>query len=787
MKRSEAARYARWSVSVAALLAAITLGVYLRREVVKTIEIKNAPAPAPQNVERQSNGLTFSKVEGNRTVFTVNAGKSTEFRDKGASLLEDVRITIFGKTGERHDTIHTQSCQYAKESGTVVCSGDVQLDMQSAADAERVAKTPTGAAPEIVHVETRNVTFNRGTGAAHTPEAVRFTFPGGSGDAIGVDYDSGEGTARLLRDVKFTLRQPVTAGGKAGKENSLPTDDVQVQGTALDFARDARRMHLQGPAEAQTSTARLTAGEFTLELDEGFRAQNLLATAGATGKQPAINTLGPGGSTAINADRLSAQFAPQGWLEKINADGNVQGAKRATAGQDDFSADQAAMDIWPRVSDPKELELTGNVVVKSLVNQGGPARLLQTTALRMEFSGGKQGQQSIPKYAETLGPGTLEWTDGAPPSGNARALSEGKTKLSAGKLQLSFGAQGKASSLVATGNVRTERAADGHPTQIATAQKGTAQLADGGGWSRMDLQGNVRLSEGDRKAQAGRAVFVRADQTATLTEQAAVRDATAETRATRITFSQATGDIRAEGKVRSTDFSSRSGTLQLAPAATNITADVMQANSKTGRALYSGGARLWQGDSVMEAEAIELLRDQRILNAAGNVRAVFPQSPQNSKTGPSGTQAQARKLNLWHLSAATLTYNDKESFAHLEKNVVAQSADQRIRASAMDLYFTRSTTAGSSAVAGSGAQQISKAIGTGGVVVEDGVRKATAERGEYTAADGKFVMSGGNPTLADGTEGTTSGRQLTFFLADDTIIVDSENGSRILTKHRVEK
>src|SRR5256885_9938435 len=36
-------------------------------------------------------------------------------------------------------------------------------------------------------------------------------------------------------------------------------------------------------------------------------------------------------------------------------------------------------------------------------------------------------------------------------------------------------------------------------------------------------------------------------------------------------------------------------------------------------------------------------------------------------------------------------------------------------------------------------------------------------------------------------EGTTTGRQLTFFLADDTIIVDSENGSRTLTRHRVEK
>jgi lipopolysaccharide export system protein LptA len=86
-----------------------------------------------------------------------------------------------------------------------------------------------------------------------------------------------------------------------------------------------------------------------------------------------------------------------------------------------------------------------------------------------------------------------------------------------------------------------------------------------------------------------------------------------------------------------------------------------------------------------------------------------------------------------------------------------------------------------------GAQQINRAVATGAVTVEQASRRATAERGEYTASDGRFVMSGGTPMIFDATEGTTTGRQLTFFLADATIIVDSENGSRTLTKHRVEK
>ena len=86
-----------------------------------------------------------------------------------------------------------------------------------------------------------------------------------------------------------------------------------------------------------------------------------------------------------------------------------------------------------------------------------------------------------------------------------------------------------------------------------------------------------------------------------------------------------------------------------------------------------------------------------------------------------------------------------------------------------------------------GPQQIDRGVATGGVIVEEGLRKAVAERGEYTASDGRFVMSGGTPTIFDGSAGTTTGRQLTFFLASDTIIVDSENGSRTLTKHRVDR
>src|SRR5271169_2797724 len=154
MKRSEAAKYARWSAAAALLLATVTAGVYLERKWVGYREKQKAPPPAPQDVERRSNGITFSKGEGTRKLFTVEASKMTDFKGKDASLLEDVKITIFGNSGERHDIIHTQSCQYEKTGGDIACSGEVQFDLESKAEYERVAKNPGMAAPQKIHVET---------------------------------------------------------------------------------------------------------------------------------------------------------------------------------------------------------------------------------------------------------------------------------------------------------------------------------------------------------------------------------------------------------------------------------------------------------------------------------------------------------------------------------------------------------------------------------------------------------------------------------------------------------
>ena len=773
MLGTEAARYARWSAGVAMALVAITLGVYLQRGWVARRERKKAPPPAPPSVEKQSTALAFSKVEGNRTLFTVRASRSTEFKGRPEDLLEDVQITIFGRNGERRDTLHTQSCQYTKDGGRITCAGEVQMDLQSAAEAERAAQKPRGAARSL-HVETRGVNFGRESGLAQTAEMVKFAFAGGEGQALGLEYRSDEGLVRLEKDVRLRLKRPVEGGARA-----VPiagSEAVEVTGTSLEYRHERRVMRLSGPVRAASGTTTLAAGELALELDANYQAQRLVARPGtAGGQRPEVHTKRAGGGGQVSADELLARLDPGGSVTRVEGTGRVQGEFANGAAATILTANYVVLKVAARSGEPEELTAQGEVKAETRAPRTGAAgemlRRLQSEAVRLKFAQrGAQGGTRL-ESAETLAPGALAWEE---TGAGGRA-----TRLQAERLQLALQPNGQAGEAQARGNVQIQRMLPGRPEETSTAREGVARFDARGDWAEMELRGDVKLRAGERRGQAETAVLSRAAQTAQLIGNAVASDAGTRTTARTITFFQATGEIRAEGGVRSTDFAPRG--VQLAPVPANLSADRLEANAQTGRALYSGHARLWQEETVMEAETIELLRTTRTLNARGNVRAVFSQGALTAK-GPAGSRPpDSRKgaAPLWHMQSDTLSYREAESRARLEGNVFAQSAGQSLRAAALDVYFSRG--------ANGGGQQVSRAVATGGVTVTQGVRRGTAERGEYSVAEGKFVLSGGNPTLYDAESGATTGRQLTFFLADDTIIVDSENGSRTLTKHRVEK
>ncbi|MBI3484711.1 MAG: hypothetical protein HY012_06115, partial [Acidobacteria bacterium] len=737
------------AATVAVLLVVTVAGFCAYRSFEAARARKQAPPTVPPAVQKQSAEFTFSKVEGDRTLFTIRASRTTEYKAGGLAQLQDVWITMYGRLRKRFDNIHTRECDYAPTTGKITCAGEVQIALESAEEAKQ------RPGERAIHIGTANVTFERESGELHTDNPVVFKFPYGHGRGVGVTYSTRDAKFTMHRDVELTLTS-------SGKDAKTPPP-VVLTGAALEYQRDSRVMRLLAPVRVQQGERLLTAGALALEFDANLRARRLVA-----GGNPQYQSSELRGQLAVSAQEIVTLFHHEGWMERLQASGNVTGRLKNAGGEDRLQSQRAEVEMEPGRNLAKLLTATGNVSLDS--QQRGESRRLETQSLRLTMGPGRKRTDRRMELAESLAPATLEIRSG-----------DDSTRVRGERLAAQFDEHNVVRDLRGSEGVEIERRLANRPAQVTSSREMTMKFSPAGEWTEFEQSGSVRFREGERNAQADRARMVRPADTLTLTGSATVADSVSRTTAQSLTFQQRSGDIRAEGGVR-TSYSSveRNSATNLAPQPAHLSADQLLANRNTGRAVYSGHARLWQGDAVIEAASITLLRDEQRLEARDNVLALLPQEASPASQAVlrgAGAESPAAR-NIWKARATRMTYWGAESRVRLEGDVSTQSNIGQIRSKDLELHLSS---------ANNGPKLLSKAIATGGVTILQGDRRGTAERAEYVAAEGKFVLSGGRPTLYDTILGTTTGRQLTFFLADDKILIDSEEGSRTLSRHRVEK
>jgi len=864
MRRTQANRYALASVIIAAMLVIAVFGVYLRRSWRDREAKKNSPPSVPASVERSSEGFTYTQGSGDHALFVVHASSATTFRgsikEAEKNLLVNVAITVYGRKGDRNDVIHTDACDFyrpetgknpdAKKSsdrGSMICAGEVKMDLQSQKDAKRVSAVPSGTNidPRIVRVVTKGVTFDSNTADAHTDQPVDFQFSGGQGHAIGANYGSDDGTLELLRDVHLSLKAaPPQSARNQNKTSSAPIP-VEVTGSSIVFRREAKTAVLHGPVvvtqvtaappansairsavAARTGSHILHASLLTVNMDADFHAKQVIAD-GAAKNRPNLVMDSPKGAGTVTADKFITDLDVDGSAKHFSAQGNVQGDfTGAKSGETDhLTAARLDADMVPKINQPRLVIANGGVKLNS--NRDGRTRSLETASAEVNFVPGPATKPGAPPSyhadrARTLAPATLITREPVAGSNQTRV-----TRATGQLMEVGFDERNRMRRLLAHNGAQLDRDTPGKASQSSTSQELVANFDPQGQWTTVDQSGNVHFKSAERSGQAAKSHVDRATDIVTLTGSAEATDAASHTTADTLIFNQDTKELRADGHVVTSYRKPPSSTtaaptspsaigtpLSLGPDPANITAEHLVGNSETSRAVYTGHARLWQGESTMEADEIELNRDRRQLDARGNVRAVFIQVGSSPVTKPAASGAppptrlrggiaakppatSAKQApapvgpDVIRVHAATLTYWDAKSQAHMEGGCTAESRDGTITGQACDLFFMPSTKADVAALqpqAAPGAtQRLDHAIFTGNVVVRSEDRRAVGERGEYDSASSKFVISGGNPTLYDGSGTSTSGRQLTFLIKDDTILVDSEQGTRTLTRYQVKK
>jgi lipopolysaccharide export system protein LptA len=751
VRNEEAARYARWAATAAGLVALLVAGFYVVRAV-RAARRHARPAQVSASVEQQMQTFSYSGMEGNRTIFTIRASRATEFRAGRPALLEDVWISIYGRNQDRNDSIHTRECSYEEKTGGVQCAGEVTIDI-------RAAKPQPGAADqESAHLTTSNLTFDGQTGEARTPAAVEFTLPQGRGSGVGVTYRTRAAIVRVEHAVKFEMAPTARNGG-------FP---VSIQAASLEVRRNDRKVFLAGPVVVRQDDRQLSAGGVVVSLGEKFHARQVLAQG-----EPKIRIARGADLLRASATKLEADLSQDGWIEHLTASGDVFGSRQSPKGSSRFASDRADFAMLPTRNLLREMTATGSVVAAS--EQGALSQTLNAPALRVGLASGTRPDQQRIQSAETLGPSTIDLKD-----------KRETTELRAPKFTAQFTNAGRLERLVGETGVDVRRTSEKAAPQVSTAQALDASFTRDGQWSVVEENGGVTFQQGDRRATAQHARIDRTSGEIMLTGAPAIEDALSRTTASTVAVAQKSGEFAAEGGVMTTYFpangqkSPKAGT-----EAAHITAEKLTGSSTSGRAVYSGHARLWQGESVLQADQIEVVREQKKLQATGNVTAVFEQTSgagllplsEPKKAGPT----------LWQARAPELTYSGDEGQVHLAGGVRIVSGDVSLASRTLDLDLGASKPAGAAASSPLGSGQLNRAIARGDVVVRQGELRATAEQAVYTAADGKFVLSGGKPTITDASGNSASGRSLTFFLPNDTILIDSQEGSRTLSRYRVEK
>jgi lipopolysaccharide export system protein LptA len=776
--------------AVAAITAATTVaGVYFYARHRVQNALQQVPAKIGAGIQQSAQGYTYSQSDHGRTIFKIQASKAL-FKLDGRAELQNVAITLYGRDASRFDQIYGSDFEYDAHSGDVTAQGKVQIDLEAnPAGLTSPDQSPPKELKNPIHLETSGLVFNQKTGDAHTKERVDFRISQAVGSAVGVSYISKSDSLVLDSQVEIALAGPNAAMVKAA--HGTITKDPRVvalqsvhmqQGTRRGQADDAtlflspdnalERVQATGNVHVEIAGAeptQLQADQIELVLSGqssahpgGFAQSGFVQSGDAQGSQLQTATfsgnvkMASAGNSPVqgSAGRMIASFSGKSVLNKVHAEENV---RLLQAQEPTKPADQSQSQAQKTQNKAQNVELTAS-------------------ALDFYVTAGKRLT-----HANTFGRAQINVRPVAP--------NAGQTIVTAAKFTAQFDALGQLASVHGAPDARIVDQNPGKPDRVSTSQQVDASFAPGQGMETAVQQGNVVLSDGERKAWADRAYYTPANQMLELSGSPRLLDQNMATTARIVRMNRATGEGFAEGDVKTTysDLKPQPGGALLSSSSPiHVTASAMTARRNPAIALYTRGARLWQDANLIAAPSIEFDRDHRSILAKGT--ASQPVSTTLIDTG------KHDKVVPTIVTAQELTYVDIQRRAHYAGGVTAKSPDFTLTSEQMDVFLQpqkQQSSGGSAASPASEnpkpnqAGQLDHLVGQGQVLVTQPTRRATGDKLVYTAADQKFVLTGGPPSIFDAERGKITGVSLTLFRGDDRVLVEGSNTSPSVTQTRV--
>jgi len=773
----------KWLMAGAALVIVVVGVSYYAAKFKAKPVLHNIPGELGIDIQQTSDGFSLSKSEGGRTLYTIRASKAVQFKAGGHADLRNVHVVVYGHQYDRYDEIYGEHFSYDPQSGDVVGSGEVHIDLQG--NAEGPLK-PDQAPPEElknpVHLLTQNLTFNQKTGIAQTSEVVNFRTAQGTGSAKGAYYDSNSQQLQLKSEIRI-----VTTGDKA----------AVITGASGLIEKQPRQAVLLN-AKIEQPTRTLWADKITMLFEPDNTVQHVVAEGNIH-----IESRGPT-VVDIYGPHGDVNMRPNNSVEQTILTG---GAKFVTRGQNLMhgSADRFILDFDDQ-NQPMRFHMVNNARLHQDPNSAklgaGPAsgQPMDVIAEALDFL---LANGSNLQTADTMGKAQIVILPNPNPAKpksadkSSQDMSNATTVATAGKFHAVFGDGNQMQSLHGWPDSRIVSTSPGQPEKVSTADVLDVAFDSDGGVQKLVQSGNFQYHEpsakpdtGGRAAFGGKATYTPGDQILVLTGSPRVIDGGMTTTANTVRMNRESGDAWADGDVKTTysDLKPQpNGALLATQDPIHVTAEHMASRQQPSIAHYTGNVRLWQAANVVRAPKIDFDQDTRTMTALGDdhqhVLSLFVQQSADGKQTPI------------EVIADKLTYTDAERRARYTGNVWAKSADSTINAQQIDVYLKQandqklaSAKPSAAILPGTaGPSKIDHMVASGKVVVVEPNRRAVGDQLVYTADDGKYHLAGKSPSIHDAIRGTVWGDSLTFYSRDDRVLVESKQSSSTLTRARITK
>ena len=255
-------------------------------------------------IKQSAQGYTFSKSEGGRTLFKLQASKAIEYKQSGKVILHDVAITLYGRDSTRFDQIYGSDFEYDQKTGDVIARGEVQIDLEANPAGLGHADPGSSQGTEKSHPpENQRSNLQPEDRRRATPEKIEFSIPQATGTAVGASYQSKEDVLVLHSQVQIEF----TGEGHAKVNADRATMTKTPQAIVLDH------LHVKQPSQT------LEADVATLFLRKDSTIERVLARGN-------VKADSQGGSESyLRAEQLEVLMAEQrDTVRNATFSGNVQ-------------------------------------------------------------------------------------------------------------------------------------------------------------------------------------------------------------------------------------------------------------------------------------------------------------------------------------------------------------------------------------------------------------------------------------------------------------------------------